>query len=469
MKPHAFTVVRLVLASFALLAACTPGMSPQNVPMTGTPSPTQGNDVTALPAERIKIRWFIGVGTGRSPQAVNTAREFVTKFNEANGKIELELEVVTSSTHDAIDRLMGEIEAGTPPDIVAPADKGWAGEQLSGYILPLDAASAGYDLSDADVKSLNAWRVDGELIGLPVGAYPSTIYYDRSLFDAARLPYPPHKFGEPYADGDPWTIDKMEAIAMQLTLDSKGRNAGSPNYDPALVVQWGFHWQWDSTRSMAVMFGAGSVADNRGRAVIPQQWRDAFRWYHDGMWNKRFIPTGVEVYQMQGNPFGSGKVAMVHTFMWYSPNLVDKSNWDLAAVPAYRGTITTRMEQDGIIILNTSQHPSQAVDAAYAIAHAPELLLAWEMIPTYKGMQSQFLEALSAKHPGVDWQVMLDSVGYADTTYESTMPNYRQSYDRLLAFRDMLGSRADISLDSEIGKLEADLQKLFEEVPRSIP
>jgi multiple sugar transport system substrate-binding protein len=310
---------------------------------------------------------------------------------------------------------------------------------------------------------LASWREAGGVIGIPAGTFPSAIFYNKSLFDAAKLPYPPHKFGEPYADGEAWTIEKMEEIAMQLTLDSDGKNARQPGFDARYVTQWGFHWQWDSTRSMAVLFGPGSVVDDQGNAVIPPQWRAAFHWYYAGMWQKHFIPTISHTNALaRGNPFISGKVAMVHTFLWYSPRLVGFSNWDLAAVPSYQGRITTRMERDGVIILNTTQHLDEAMQVAYSIAASRELLLAWEMLPTTKNMQPQFIEDLRVKHPGVDWQVMLDSLDYADSTYEDTMPNYRKSYDRLLGLKDLMASKGDLSLDEEIDRLEADLQMLFE-------
>ncbi len=458
MKQKTVSIKHLVFICFMLLASCKPATV-----TTRQPSIIQRDQSTPPSSGRTKIKWFIGVDTGRTPQAVRTAEEFVDKFNNSQEIIELEMEVVTSSTHDAIDRLMAKIEEGNPPDVIAPADMGWAGEQLSGRMLPIDATL--YNLSDIESRALDSWRVDGKLMGLPAGVFPSVIFYNKALFDTANLPYPPHEFGKNYADGDPWTIDKMEAIAMQLTLDNKGRNATDPEYDPRSAVQWGFHWQWDSTRSMAVMFGAGSVVDESGNAVIPQQWREAFHWYYDGMWQKYFIPTSTQVASMKSDPFLSGKVAMVHTFMWYSPRLADNSNWDIAAVPAYKGTITTRMQRDGVIILNTTTHPEEAYQVAYAIATNPDLLLAWEMLPTLKSLQQRYLADLKAKHPGIDWQVMVDSLDYTDTTYENGMPNYRKAYDRLLAFRDLISMKGDLSLDSEISKLVFDLQTLFDEAP----
>jgi multiple sugar transport system substrate-binding protein len=460
-----FLKMCIILFLSLSLIGCKVETSPGETTVENKLAPTQNAAPAAIAPGKTKIRWFVGVGTGRTVEAVNAAKEFVAQFNASHEKIHLELEVVTSSTHDAIDRLMAEIEEGDPPDLVAPADKGWAGEQLTDYILPFDAALVSNDLSDIDSEVLDAWRVDRKLIGLPIGIFPSAIFYNQKLFDAAGLPYPPHKFGEPYADGEPWTISKMTAVARQLTLDAKGRNSTDPDFDPGSTKQWGYHWQWDSTRSMAVMFGAGSMIDESGRAAMPQNWRDAFIWYYDGIWKEYFIPNAGQVATMQGNPFRSGKVAMVHTYLWYSPRLVNFANWDLAAVPAYQGTVTSKMELDGAIILNTTTHPAEAIEVAYAIASSPELLLAWEMLPTFRHIQSQSLENLQAKHPGVDFQVMVDSLKYGDTTYENIMPNYRKSYDRLLAFRDRIGLDGNLSLDAEIAKLETDLQALFEEEP----
>ena len=196
MRRWVLSGVCLAFVVLPLLIACTTST------LTGTDDPTE-----QPPFGKVTVHWFIGVGTGRTPGAVRAAREFVDEFNDSQGEIELELEVVTSSTHDAIDHLMARIEAGDPPDVIGPADTGWAGEQLAGRLLSLDPAL--YDFSDVDSRVLDSWQQGGELIGVPAGAFSSAIFYNKELFDAADMPYPPHRFGEPYADGDPWTIEKM--------------------------------------------------------------------------------------------------------------------------------------------------------------------------------------------------------------------------------------------------------------------
>lgn len=193
--------MRLVFILFVLMVACVPAASSTGIPAAEGFTAVSGDDFALPAAERVIIRWFIGVGTGKTSEAMRTAADFVKRYNGSQDKVELELETITSSTHSAIDQLLDEIEAGNPPDIVAPADMGRAGQQLTGHILPLDDFLAGYDLSSIDPAVLDFWRANGELIGLPAGAFSSVIFYNGYLFDAAGLPYPPHQFRAPYADG----------------------------------------------------------------------------------------------------------------------------------------------------------------------------------------------------------------------------------------------------------------------------
>ena len=80
------------------------------------------------------------------------------------------------------------------------------------------------------------------------------MYYNKELFDEADLEYPPTAYGEPYADGDPWDMDKVAELAKILTVDANGNDATSPDFDPENVVQWGFHHQFnDDARAIGLV------------------------------------------------------------------------------------------------------------------------------------------------------------------------------------------------------------------------
>ena len=55
------------------------------------------------------------------------------------------------------------------------------------------------------------------------------------------------------------TLLFVNLLAMRLTLDAHGNDATSSDFDPTLIVQWGFHWQWESGTGLANLFGAGSA------------------------------------------------------------------------------------------------------------------------------------------------------------------------------------------------------------------
>ena len=96
------------------------------------------------------------------------------------------------------------------------------------------------------------------------------IYYNTDLFDEAGLDYPPAAYGEPYADGDPWDMDKLAELAMLLTVDANGNDATSPDFDRDNVVQWGFHHQFnDDARAIGTFFGPGTFVADDGIGADP--------------------------------------------------------------------------------------------------------------------------------------------------------------------------------------------------------
>jgi len=411
----------------------------------------------------VQIRWFVGLGTGTSAAARAGAATFVDAFNGSQDEIELVLEVSpVGGVYGGADLLRSQIEAGYPPDVIGPT--GQLGVSLfRGLWLDLEPLLVDDDLSGIDSAIIDALRVEGHLVGVPTGVNPSVIYYNRDLFDAADLAYPPHRYGEPYADGDTWTIEKMEEIAMRLTVDASGNDATSPEFDPNRIGQWGFHWQWESGRGLAHFLGSGTAVDAAGNATIPDHWREAFHWYYDGMWEKEFIPTGGDVGRMKGNSFASGKVAMVRSYLWYLPRLVGAPfDWDMAAIPSYEGTVTVDWSSGMVGVLNATAHPREAVLVAHALATSPELLALWGDVPALESMQPSFFEALAKKHPDVDLQVAVDSLEYLGFLPHTTiMPNHPAAYARFDDLRDLMSARGDLDLDVEIDKLESDLQAIF--------
>lgn len=476
MRRSVLTVTTLVVVAGILAAACaTPAPTPTPVP----PTPTEAAAPTATPpkaptptpkVEKVKLRWFIGLGTGTNPEQQDVQKKVVEEFNASQDEIELVLEVVANEV--AFDTLKTEIAGGNPPDIIGPVGIRGTNE-FPGIWLPLDKYLKDYDLSDYEPTALDAWKGAEGLIGLPIGVYPSFIYYNKDLFDEAGIPYPPHAFGEKYADGDEWNIEKLEEIALKLTVDANGKDATDPKFNPEKIVQFGFHFQWTDPRGWATMFGAGNFFKEEGGkyvAYVPDHWREAFKWYYDAMWKKYFAPNGP--YQQSdllaaGNPFNSGNVAMAHCHLWYTCCLGDVPNWDIAVVPSYKGKYTAKLHTDMIGVYKDTKYPEQAVKALWYLAHSPDLLEVWGAMPPIKALQDQFFQRLDKKYPGRDWKVAVESLKYIDVpNHEAWMPNFSEADDRVKEFQSLMETTPGLDVDAALKELVSDLQAIFEEAER---
>ena len=181
------------------------------------------------------IRWFVGLGAGGQPQQIQVQTDFVNKFNNdpANkDKAYISLEIYDNKV--AANILKTQIAAGNAPDIIGPV--GVEGlnlfiDQLADLQPLID--STGYDMSKYPAALADFFKIGkgGATIGVPFGTYPSMLWYNKKLFDEAKLAYPPTKVGDLY-EGKPWDMAAVRELGMKLTVDKNGNDATSADFDP---------------------------------------------------------------------------------------------------------------------------------------------------------------------------------------------------------------------------------------------
>jgi multiple sugar transport system substrate-binding protein len=310
-------------------------------------------------------------------------------------------------------------------------------------------------------------------IGLPYAIYPSFIYYNKDLFDEAGLPYPPQQYGELY-DGKEWTIETMSELAMLLTVDEDGNDATMAEFDPNRVAQFGFHPQWiNNDRSVATLFGPGAVNDADGNAQIPDNWRAAWKWYHDAMFSQHFAPndnyTNSDAFG-NSNVFNSGKLAMAWSHIWYTCCTEQVANWDIAVMPSYNGVVTSKLHADTFSIMAGTKNPDAAFTVLQYLLQSPELVEAYGAMPAVVADQEAYFAGLDERlaetnETKVNWQVAIDSLAYPDDpSHEADMPNFLKAQNILQAFSTTLRTTPDLDLDATLTQLQADLQGAFDEV-----
>lgn len=470
----------LVIASL-LLVACGGGNTNEPAvnnteagaaqPETGSENTAPAEDTAAPSAEGpVEIRWFIGLGAGGNPEEIEKERAFVADFNAKYGdRYTLVLDVVQNET--AYDVLKTQIASGNVPDIVGPVgvrgmysfEGAWL--DMTPYIEKYNV-----DLSDFNPALVEFYQFEGQgQVGIPFAVFPSALWYNKDLFDEAGLEYPPHEWGAPYADGDPWTFDKMRELAMFLTVDANGNDATMDGFDPNNITQFGYHPMWTDIRGYLTFFGAGSFADADGNAQMPEVWAEALPWVYSAIWEDYFWPNDNYVNSdllAQGNTFGSGNVAMNPNHTWYTC-CFEGVNWDIAAIPSFNGEITAKLHADTFGILKASANPDAAFEVYMLMLgeFAPELLQVYGAFPGRISLQDEALATFQENFPNADVQVFVDALSYPDNpNHESGMPNFLKASDVYATFAAKIQSTPGLDLDAEVNAFLREMQAVFDEV-----
>jgi multiple sugar transport system substrate-binding protein len=446
---------------------------------TAAPTPTPVNLDTFDPnaaAGRTVVKWYVGLGIGSDPPTIDAEKQVVNQFNSSQSSVYLDLQIVANRV--ASTTLATQIAAGNAPDIVGPV--GTVGrDTFAGDWLDLTnlIAQNNFDMSPYDPSVVQTYSYPGQgQIGIPFAVYPSFVYFNKDLFDEAGLPYPPQHFGDSY-QGREWNWDTLRDLAMKLTVDAKGNDATTPDFDPANIVQFGFDLQYKTDpRAMGNLFGpAARMVDGAGNAVIPPNWASAWSFFYGGMFQDHWMPN--DAYRNsdlfgKGNVFNSGNVAMAYTHLWYTCCIdpVSKGgklkNWDIGVVPSYQGVTTAELHSDTFGILKSTQHPNEAFQAYRFLITNGDLLNIYGAMPAIKEMQSSFFEGLDQKFAPVkvDWQVATDSLGYADLpNHEEGLPNFLKTRQALADFQTLIDTTPGLDINAEAQKLQTTLQAIYHE------
>jgi multiple sugar transport system substrate-binding protein len=434
----------------------------------------------------VTIRWFIGLGG--SPGEIDRMHVFVDKFNsEQEGKYLLLPEVYSNTV--VRDTLLKQIASGDSPDIVGPVDI-TSVTTLKNVWMDLTGpmTASGYDLSDFPPSVIEILRSqDGGQMALPIAAMPLALFYNKALFDAAHLPYPPSNWEGTYQGGE-WTYEALREIAMQMTIDENGATAAEPAYRPDKARQFGFFPQWsEDIRWHWTLFGAASLRGNDGRANIPAVWRRAADWLYQGMWTDHFIPTMSDREknpEINDSAFIGGRLAMMPQNYWYYGcfNPEKPIDWDVAAMPSFKGgRPVSRIHINSLAIPKGAADPQASFDVlslllgkyAFDLFEMTHTVEGWEnfssepfymALPTRMSLQAAAIEHNRLAFPDVDYQVFLDALNYSDIpSHQEAPPNPQQSHNVLVDFQSRYESTPGLDLDRELDQLEERLQEAFDE------
>lgn len=490
MKKLLYVPSLLIIASM-ILVACAPATP---VPVDQPPAPTATLAPTQPAAEKIQIRWFVGLGTGTDPTQLPAQEKAVADFNASQDEIELVFEVVPYDA--AYATLSTQIASGAGPDIIGPV--GWGGSNaFYGQWLDMTSyiESTGFDTSVYDPALIDFYHTEEGQVGLPFLVFPAAVYYVPAMFDEAGLAYPPSEYGAKYTlDGVEvdWNWDTFVEVAKRLTVDVNGLNSTEEGFDPNQILQVGYANQWQTHVAYAASYIAGAAdivegdAPGNYRSAMPDSWKAANRLVYDGMWGaQRFMATGALAGSPEfggGNLFNSGKAAMAITPLWYTCCLDafrDAGHeFEAGVLPiGADGKPHGRVDADTLRIWKGTKNPEAAFKAlSYLIGPegtqtlvvgSDEVPAAYSGLPADPAYQQPYIDGLLKRYPfttAQTWDIFKAGLAYPDNpSAEQWQPNWNEAWARQQTFFDLLQNTPpdQLDFDAEWQKLIDDLNAIY--------
>jgi len=465
-----FLVLALLLTGSLLLAAC--GGAATEAPVEPEAPEAEAPEAEAPAGEKAKVVIFIGMGTGTDPDQIAAQEALAEEFNSTHDDIEVEFLIVPHE--EAPERYLAMIAGGNAPQLVGPNGTSTISQFLDTWadMTPFIEAD-NIDMSDFYGPVLELNKFPGKNVGLPLGIYPSFVFYNADLFDAAGLDYPTHDYGD-----TSWTMDSLRDMAMKLTLDTNGNDATSSDVAPENIAQWGYDDSWASGREALAVWDAPDVGrptsgDYKTAVADSEEWNYGLQWISDAVWVDHFIPdyAGQEAYYaVGGDPFGGGLVAMFHSHTWFFPEgLVDLPfEYDIAAVPFnQKGTRVAPIHADNFTIPDAAENKEAAWEVMKWLTgpeHVSDVCQIYGCLPARKSVESEFRQVLADLWPALDLDVVYGAVDYLDNPHhESWVPEWGKIEDAANYGMDLIYSGENTDAQSVLEDVNGQIQTILDE------
>jgi multiple sugar transport system substrate-binding protein len=494
MKSKFLVLLSLIIIASMVLASCAPAATPAaqqpaaeqpkaeepkaEAPKAEEPKAEAPKAQAPAAGQPVTITIFVGFGTGTSPEQQEVHARIQEEFNSTHTDIQIEF--ITVPHAERITKFSTMLAGDMAPDIAMPIGvagiaefyEEWA--DLTPYIV-----KDNYDMGRFAGKTTEIHKyADKGILGLPMCVFPTALFYNKDIFDAAGVDYPPHKFGEPYADGEPWNLNKMVEIARKMSLDANGNDANSPAFDPKNMKQWGWNgWDWMGIQYAAKFGDAPGTSvstDHKQSLLRSQQYKDAVTFNKDTMFTWHIRATGEQVgafYDRAGDPMGSGMVGMWEIQSWIRyawDSWLQSFSFDVAAVPANNdGKILTLVHADTFVMPKSGKNKDQAWEVIkwfFERDMLKRLTDNYGCIPADAELAAGWVGEMEAKYPGINHQAFIDSLNYTEqVNHESWKPQYTKINDTVGTALEQIHSGQNLDVDSVLSNADKEVQTLLDE------
>jgi multiple sugar transport system substrate-binding protein len=286
------------------------------------------------------------------PAELQAYQKLVNAFEEKSPNVQVELIQIPGQA-DYRNRLSADIAAGNPADVVLLNYRRYASFANSGALEPLGKYLENSDvIKEADFypQAIIPYKWNGELVCIPQNISSLVVYYNKDLFDQARVAYP--------AEG--WTWDDFLSAAQALTKDLD--NDGNPDQfgagiEASLIRLAPFVWQ-----------AGGEIVDNETDPFTlmldTKEAVEAGEFFFGLQTKSHVVPDAEqETSEDSETRFIHGTLAMFFNSRRGVPTYRESAqfDWDVAALPQNK-TEATILHSDAYCLPSASKNK----DAAWA-------------------------------------------------------------------------------------------------------
>ena len=277
---------------------------------------------SVLAAPKVNLRWYLRWDKARLDSVATPVKE---EYEKLHPNVEITIENI-SNGNQYFDKLQTMLAANSAPDVIYPATH--QAYQLAAKKQLLDlmpfVKKSKMDLNAYIPAVLNMYKFkNGKttmLDGLPIDTAAFVIFYNKDMFDAAKVPYPK----------DNMTWDQFFEMAKKLVKDKDGDGR---------IDQYAIHWDTNNywtimTYQMTGKFMFDDLYQPTKFLLNEKDQIQALQTYADVITKYNLCPTPSQRGQIQ-DLFLSGTAAMNLIGHWRVPtyNTSVKFNWDVAAMP----------------------------------------------------------------------------------------------------------------------------------------
>lgn len=351
-NPTVKRILSAILCAALALSTAACGATSSSAPASGAGSaPASGSS----DGEKVQITYAFW---GGEDEAANTQKT-LDVFNSSQDRIEVVAMPIPWETY--MEKLNTMATGGNLPDCALMSAAGvlqWAEQGM------LNDISDMYGPDDPQPLDCVTYTYDGQPVAYATANNSLVMYYNKDMFDAANVAYPPTSADKA------WTWDEFVETAKLLTLDANGNNAASPDFDPDSIVQYGcmienLTWQlevWCRSNGSGFYSEDGStVTINEDAAVEAlQAIADLYLVHHVAPLSTGLTDDGVQ------RSLIAGTCAMTTNGAWNIGTCLEAAreeglNYGIAVLSYMKEKVTICTGGPNFVF-NQTEHPEEAME-----------------------------------------------------------------------------------------------------------